>query len=257
MKEIKKILYIGADLHIEPVIDFFYTKEFIFIDTQPFTEFEYKNGDKFNKDYCRKNFINELKKKSVRIGFVLEEIKILDHKYIEDFIGKSKYYFLEKLNILPIYSNPTIFVFKNVKTKQIIKYYVSLSLKNNIGRLNGLLEKEIKESDSIIISNKNPDLLIFDYFMNKKILIRYSKNWYNKDKTEVENKKEENNNKVINLLKNLEDKEINLYFSKFYLIKFKYLDQYKIENNKRILQFNNYSELKKVESLFNLTDEDI
>lgn len=40
VKHVNKILYVGADLHITPVTHFPQTKQFIFIDSQPRSEFE-------------------------------------------------------------------------------------------------------------------------------------------------------------------------------------------------------------------------
>lgn len=255
MNNIKKSLYIGSGLHIEPVIDFIHTQEFIFIDIQPFTEFEYDKNDTFNDKFCRKNFVNNLKKKCVKIGFNLKEVRTLDYSYIEDFLGKYKYYCLKKLNILPEFCNPTLLLFENNKTNQKIRYYISTSIKNNMGRLNGLLEKEISECDSIIVSGYDPDSIILDCIKQPIIFIGYSDTCY-----DINYDDNNDNNNIIQLteLMNSSDKiELEYYFSKYYLVKYKEYKSYKIENNRRILEFNNYDNFKNSVNIFDYTDEDI
>lgn len=248
MTYIKKILYIGTGEHIEPVIDFIHTQEFIFIDTQPFTEFDYEQNDTFMHSFCRKNFVGNIIKKCLKIGFRLKEEKVLDYTYVQNFLGKAKYYCLNKLNLLPKYSNPTLLFFENNKTKQIIKYYVSTSLKNNIGNLNGLLEKEITTSDAIIISGHDPDSIILDFFTNQKIFIGYTKTCYEND---------DDDDTIISLMNISSECEIKFYFSQFYLVKFKNYSNYRVENNRRIKKFDNFEEFKKNINIFESTDEDI
>jgi len=57
MKYANKILYIGAGLHMDPLHHFQYTKEFVFIDTLPRSEFDTNN---FYLGFYSNNFIDNL-----------------------------------------------------------------------------------------------------------------------------------------------------------------------------------------------------
>ena len=209
---INKILYINARDHTNIILDFPETKEFVFTDTLPRSEIDKKQ---FKSIFYKKNFLNELIKKYQIINFILMEIIDIDylyHKKIFNIIQKLYY----TINKLPQYINPTLCIFFNVDTNQIIRYYISTNIMYNI---NELLKYDIKTCDALIINNNIANNHIkYDYFFNNInkpiIFIGYSNLYYNKKQ-------------YSNLI-------ISKYFNKFYYIN--YITSEKIECN----TFNNF-----------------
>lgn len=168
MENYKKILYIGAWHDITPLLDFKNADEFIFIDTQPRSEFD--GGYKFERKFYRKNFIESLHKTLTDIHFELINTKTIDEMYYKKIMTDSQI----KQGI-PEYINPTLLTFENKTTNQILKYYVSTNIKYNIS---DQLISDIRTSDTLVISGHHPDKLYLNYFDKPKLMIAYSGTYY-------------------------------------------------------------------------------
>ena len=75
----KKLLYVGSGCHISPLHIFSDTKEFVFIDTKPRSEFDSPNS--FVRGFYRQHFVSDLLMKCLDNGFSLIEDNILDESY--------------------------------------------------------------------------------------------------------------------------------------------------------------------------------
>ena len=90
MSPINKILYLGAWHHIQPVRDLPLVKEFIFIDTQPRSEWD---NQSFHIGVYKQNFYDELIHKCKNFGFKLKTENVLDQNYYKSiFTIKQKLY---------------------------------------------------------------------------------------------------------------------------------------------------------------------
>lgn len=205
---VSKILYIGTGLHIEPVLHFPFAKEFIFVDILPRNNIEI---NKFNENSYDNIFINKLIDKCAENNFKLKKTEEKDSKYINNILTisqKIKYFFNK-----PDYLNPTLLIFKNHITDQIIKYYISTDIEINI---NDELKYDIEDSDGFILSGYSPTTKILDYFIQPKIFFGYSNINYSIDINDIfDNNKR---NSIIYLLYTNKKEIIMNYFDKFYVI---------------------------------------
>ena len=151
---LNKILYIGAADHIQPVRDFSEAKEFIFIDSQPLY---FRPGS----GYCERSMYMLFFTLSV-YGFKKVEERILDT--LDNTSDKA-------------YINPTLLIFQNESTGQILKYYVSCPFPFEFSNKDEVL-KDIGECDGLVVSGFFPDAQLFDYFKNMKSFIGYSKSCF-------------------------------------------------------------------------------
>lgn len=203
-----KMLYVGAGCHIEPVKHFPHTKLFIFIDSQPRSQFD-NIYPKYNKKFYKKNFCKKLEKKCAEFGFYLQKISCLN-PYYHNKITNWKQYFLEKI---PKDINPSMLEFKNKLTKQTIRYYISTNIRRNF---NIRLYTEIKTSDSIIVSGYYPENEIFDIFDAPKKLFAYTNTLYDVDTSEF-NPVYDNN--IIYYLK-IHKNKAHHYFTSFNIVNY-------------------------------------
>lgn len=174
IKHANKILYVGAGLHIMPVTHFPQTKQFIFIDSQPRSEFD-STHPKFYNGFYRPHFVNDLVATCQHYGFILDSYTILDKKYYKNIIS-NKWYYSSWFYKIPTDINPTVLVFTNKRTKQTIRYYISTNIRFN---MNNILENDIATSDGIIVSGYFPEIEILQYFIRPKVFFGYTNTCYN------------------------------------------------------------------------------
>ena len=217
----KQLLYIGTWHHIKPVMHFPKTKKFIFIDTQPRSEHD--EPDYFYEGFYRRRFIDGLLVKCHKYGFVLQNEKVLDSDYYKNVLtirqfeqyqrqtNKSEIR-LEFDTGQPCCINPTLLTFVNKKTKQKIKYYVSTNILYN---MNDELERDIRESNGLIVSGYLPDGKLLEYFNKPKPFYGYSGTVYGHYPDEVDNR-----NNICNLI-HTNRIDPSKYFSKFFLVNWK------------------------------------
>lgn len=218
-----QLLYIGTWHHIRPVVHFSQVKRFIFVDTQPRSEFD--SPDYFYEGFYRSRFMEGLIQKCQKYGFVLKEEKVLDEEYyknvltIRQFEAYQQHQLVDpemRLNFdngLPAYINPTLLTFVNQETNQEIKYYVSTNIEYN---MNNELSKDIRESNGLIVSGYHPDGKLLESFDNlSKTFYGYSRTVFGNYPDEVDNY-----NNIINLI-HINKIESSKYFSQFFLVDWK------------------------------------
>ena len=205
MNEINKILYIGTGLHVEPVLDFPNTKEFIFIDTLPRNEWD--NDMPFTK--IRKEFADTLYDKlenfPSHIGkFRLKDIITLDNLYHTKILTKVQQLYYKYFTKLPKFINPTLLVFTNSITNQTIKYYISTNIEYN---MTSMLMDDITTSDALIVSGHIPTINLLGYLINPIKFIGYSDTSFQSN----------DNTTIIDVLKNTDNK----IFTEYYYVNYK------------------------------------
>lgn len=177
-----KLMYIGSGLHLKSLIHFPNTKEFVFVDTQPRSEFDSKS---FDKGFFRRNFIPDLILKADSFGFVLESTNELDSEYFTEILSfKQRFQWIGIVKETWEYICPTLMVFYNFKTGQKLKYYVSTNILFN---MNFDLEEDLKSSEGLIISGYHPDKKLLKYIKNQITLYCYSETGYLIEPDEIDN----------------------------------------------------------------------
>ena len=154
-----KILYIGTGLHLDVLKHFDSTKEFIFVDIQPRSEFD--SPDSFYEGFYRKNFYPKLIELAREFGFELEKSEELDPEYfvnILDIAQRIKWL----NNVKETFPNicPTLLIFFNSITGQKLKYYISTNILYNMC---WDLENDISSSEGLIISGYHPNKILLNY----------------------------------------------------------------------------------------------
>lgn len=233
----KQMLYIGAGTHIDPVKHFPKTKTFIFIDTQPRSEFDCCYP-KFYKKFYKPYFLYELETICDANGFMLEEFLCLDKNYYKKIIS-WKWYYSSWFFKIPDYINPILLVFRNNKTQQTLKYYISTNINFNI---NEKLINDIKTSDGIIVCGYLPHADILNYFDSPKMFFGYTNTNY--EINEVEFIEKYDNNIIYFLQKCLCNREY--YFSNFYLVIYETGEIIKCKS------FENFCDSKRILTIFSL-----
>jgi hypothetical protein len=158
-----KLLYIGAGLDFSPVIHFSQVREFVFIDTQPRSEFDghIYDGSLFFDGFYRHKFIDLLVKNAAKFGFELVERIELDSDYHNQILTQEQKDFWG-MNFLEIFPdiNPNLLIFLNSSTSQIVKYYISTNIKLNMCER---IKMDIAETNGLIIAGYHPDKIILEY----------------------------------------------------------------------------------------------
>lgn len=208
MNHANKILYVGAGCHIEPVTHFPETKTFVFIDSQPRSEFD-SFHPKFNKLFYRSHFLNDLFETCQNYGFTFDSYDFIDNKYCKKIITK-KWYYTSWFYKIPNDINPTMLIFLNKKTQQKLIYYISTNIKFNI---NSNLIIDISSCDGIIVSGYFPENEILQYFTKPKVFFGYTNTSYF---LEPNASKNEDNN-ILYFLHNCIC-NTPYFFSEFYLV---------------------------------------
>lgn len=217
-----KILYIGAGTHIEIVDDFLNVKEFVFVDTNPRSDYDinYFNYNDYDKNFCK-----------ILIDKCLDRnFKLCQSVLLEEY-WKHKLTWQEKLcyciNNISELINPTLLIFINEVTGQKIKYYISTSILYN---MNYELKMDIRQSDGFIFDALSTHEKILHYFAEPKICIGYLENNYDIIKY--------NENTLIHFLNN------NMC-STFYYFKHFHLVENNFEEKNKIHVYNSFHEFKR------------
>lgn len=217
-----RLLYIGAWNHLSPVITFKDTKEFIFIDTQPRSEWDSLS---YNKEYYRQKFVPDVISKMKKYNFTLMDTIIVDNNYCKKIMNVEQ---LKHSDKLPKYINPTLLIFSNNETNQIVKYYISTNIKYN---MNQQLSEDIKNSDTLIVSGYFPDAELFKYLTKPIDFYGYSNTYYKTD--------EYDGNNIAHYL-DISEKS-DKYFKNYYKV---YEDE-ENHNNTKIVKLLNYKNFYK------------
>jgi hypothetical protein len=219
---IQKILYINAGFHIDPVIHYPNTKEFIFTDVLPRREIDKGSYDR--KTY-KKYFLSELIEIYKRHNFILMEMIDLDNSYYKKIINPCKrlYYWIR--NNMPIYINPTLLIFFNDKSTQTIRYYIST---NTLYNMNEMLSLDINTSDAVITTKYFTNVEIFNFFIKPKIFIGY-----HITRDSYDNKLRSENEPINN----------SIFFNKYYYVNYNRGNIIKCNNFKDFIQHVNFNNM--------------
>jgi hypothetical protein len=203
-----KILYIGAGLDLDVLEHFVSTKEFVFVDVQPRSEFDSPNS--FYEGFYRKNFYPGLIELAREYGFELEKSEELDSDYFVNILDLTqRLKWLNKVKETFPFINPTLLIFFNQTTGQKLKYYMSTNILYN---MYWDLENDIRSSDGLIISGFHPDKILLKYISSPINLYCYDETCYKLDDKEVDNF----DNLIYWLFKNLD--MVSRYFSNINMV---------------------------------------
>lgn len=229
---INKILYIGSGIDLNPIKNFPNTKEFVYVDTLPRSEWDDYNcmGLGFHVDFNSENFIMKLCDKCIENDFEIERLEELDPKYYKTIMScKQRIYYKCNPKKIPKHINPHLMTFVNRKTGQIIKYYFSTNIEKN---MNSLLSQDIIESDALIVSGHWPRQTVLHYFHTPKIYIGYSTTTHSFCVDELEDYEKLN---VVSFLHETTCSTSLKYFNKYYLV---------VEKTGEIIQCRNIKNLE-------------
>jgi hypothetical protein len=166
------MLYIGANLHLDPLQHFSDEKEFVFVDTLPRSEFDRKG--KFSDENYRFTFVDNLIVNCFAKGFHLIDQEELDSNYFTRIMTLAQRikYFNRVKQTFP-YICPNRLTFYNVETGQTLKYYVSTNLEHNMPIPS--LENDLQNCDKWIVSGHHPTSCLTDYTFIPSVMYGYSK----------------------------------------------------------------------------------
>jgi hypothetical protein len=182
MLKVNKLLYIGTGLHINPIINFKNTKEFIFIDTLPRSEYSETKINYNNNFYY--NLIDKLDDNNFTLNTKINNNKII---------------------------TPTLLEFYNNITNQKVNYYISTNFVHD--NSNNLIT-DIQSSDALIVSSMYPNKKLFNYFTFPKKLFCYYSVIYNFKRDHWLD--EEYDDSIFKVLDNEPNSK---YFEEMYLIR--------------------------------------
>ena len=238
-----KILCVGFGENINIITHLPNTNEFIFMDTLPRGE-KYKHK-KFIYSNYKERFVNNLLNQFSNCGFYLDYSSCTNKLYYKNIMSwKQRIYAFIKG--IPNNINPTLLVFSNDRTKQVIKYYISTNINHNI---TANLFRDINTCDGIVISDHDPDIKILNYLETPMNFIGYTHIDYSNPKYK---------HSEDSILKYIHDHEPNIHFifDKYYLIDNKtgyieyvgkkfvdFYDKVKINTSERIIDDETFYEV--------------
>ncbi len=211
MNYLRRLLYIGTGCHLQPVNDFPDTKEFVFIEIQPFSEFR---ADIFDRGFYREKFVENIINKAKIYEFDLIEEKVIDNTFFWSKLNlKQKICYTLFPKLIPNHVNPTLFRFFNEKTQQTINYFISSPFPQYE---NQIIIDEVKKCDGLILSGYFPNKAILKYFEDKKLTwIGYDGSCFGYDEEEVN---EHDLNHIVRYMHESRLEERINNFDKFYLV---------------------------------------
>lgn len=162
---LNKILYFGTGTHLEPILDFPQTSEFIMGDSLPRNSYGF---DYYSKSHYSKYFLLELENKMNQMNLTLVGKKTLTNKF-------------EEINVLNLESEC---LFLSNKKSLNIKYYISTSLPHDLYD-NKELQTDIETCDTLLICGYNPNRKIIKYIKKPFNLIGYSSTYFPKNIEEL------------------------------------------------------------------------
>jgi len=172
-----RTLYIGAGLDIKNTIEYirkniailndhYVCKENIYICVDSLPRTIHQNSKKINYSHYLHTFTDDLIKICEDLGFELKEAIELDSTYAQYELSCIKYIYYSCCgNICPEYINPQLWIFKNYRTNETIRYYISTSIE--IHSEHELLVRDIRDSDILYINKYIPSSILFELYNRK------------------------------------------------------------------------------------------
>ncbi len=205
-----KVVYVGAGTDIIPIIVLPEIKEFIYIDSQPRSEYGMYLYD--NADLYRDYFLPELKK-------ILKNNNFIDSKITK--------------NYLEYHNN----------NNQILKYYINTPFPEKV---TDEIKKDIENCENLIFSGFCPDKIIFKLMPNLKNIYCNAHTCYNIPDEDYEDKEQMENSSFRELIKNESLYKYNFQLIK----EKKHFEYWIADNIvpdiKNIYEFEKYDSLKKL-----------
>ena len=169
-----KILYIGTGDHFDVIEHFTDCNQFIFIDSRPINDYGY---DYYYRPFYRPEFVGAITESLKKLGFNLEDSKILTNNFNE-------------INMPYLESTKLKFVNKHKSDKQNrnITYYISTGIPTHLHLTD--LQNDIQSCDTIIISGHGPSIQILDMLPIPHTFIGYSKTCFPDPHDLLEHKKQ-------------------------------------------------------------------
>jgi len=142
--------YIGAGVDLIPVIIYQNIKEFIYIDSQPFSEHGTASYNEITNEYISYN------KKEDRHENALSRPTFMSRLFM----------IMSQIHFKLIESNDNFWLFKN--NDRTVKYYYSCSFPEYI---DDNIINDIKKCNTIILCGYDPNKIVFDYLQKPTYLI--------------------------------------------------------------------------------------
>jgi hypothetical protein len=224
---INSLLYIGAGTHLDIFKHFPYVEKFVLVDTLPRGYSNFNDSiNKFDHECYVKNFIGNLITQMCKNNFMLTSIRQIDKKYYKKiFNTKQKIYYKLFAHKIPEFINPSLLIFNNIKSNQMVKYYISTSIQYN---LTNELEQDIKETDGLIVCGHHPDKTLLDILDRPIKFYGYSSTCFSYEPEYLDNT-------IIEWLYE-NPNSIYKYFNEFYTVNY---DGGKITQVENIIELNN------------------
>ena len=147
----KVLAYFGAGLDIS-VIKIFADFDIVFVDSQPYSEFNYI----YHKEFYRERFVVRLKEAYSEVGYVLEREQKLE------LFDKTEYIAVEGSSDIA-YFDPTLLIFRNEESGRESRYYISSGFP---GRLSGELMGDLADCCGLVVSGFFPVSSVRKYLGN-------------------------------------------------------------------------------------------
>ena len=155
-----KAVYIGAGTDIIPIVVLDDIQEFIYIDSQPFSEF----GTMTYNNYTES------------ITYIQNRVDTINNSFSRnDFIDRLKK--LMKQNEIKITNENRSYLEFKTKSNQTIKYYYSYSFPEY---LDDSLKSELKSCNTIVMAGFDPNKEIFNYLQKPTYFVAGSHTCYSK-----------------------------------------------------------------------------
>jgi len=182
----KKIIYIGAGLHTSVLQDFKNTKKFIFVDARPRNEYGYEY---YYRPFYRDSFVKDLIASMKKEGFNLISKTSLTDNYSE-------------INVKDLDSTLLHFstgAGRNLRSERNVNYYISTGFPNDFYD-NKVLQEDIKDCDSVLISGHDPNSCFIDIIKKPFHMIGYSRTYYPKNIEEYKRHQDQEERSIYNWL---------------------------------------------------------
>lgn len=206
-----QFLYLGAWDHFDPLNHFPDCKKFIYIDTQPRTEWDFYSNT-FDPDVYKNRFIESIDLKLNKLNFYsIENARCIDPQYIQQLCSYNYDFntnkvshkisklsalekivktsetcksYIEHLHQLYPYINPHVLTYYNSITQQTLKYYISTNIKYT---MTDELRNDIANSDNLICAGYTPDKLLLNYIVKPIIFYGYTGTVYTPEFNDINN----------------------------------------------------------------------
>ena len=195
----RKALYVGAYLDLEIINKLFFIKDFVFIDSQPYSEFGKETAlYDYNYYYWQNNFLSDL--------FPCFFRKINGY-YRPNFLSDLKRT-AKNLSIALTKEECNKLIFYNHFHNQNIIYLINTSIPEDLSKISNI----IQDYTDLIVKGFHPNAKILNYTFSKIIFWGHKGTVYKYKEEDLED------NDKNNIIYGLTNNKLNHFFSNFYFI---------------------------------------